>query len=86
MRDPEGIVSHAMKVKLTFRSDYYAQLFVKRMCEAWGLVKPAPTPEHVPTPKPSGESLSDSAATGWTIAIILVFVAYFILVVVTLLW
>jgi len=45
VRDPEGILPHAMSIKLKFRNGYYAQLFAKRIREAWGLVKPDPKPK-----------------------------------------
>jgi hypothetical protein len=45
VRDPEEILPHAMLIKLKFRNGYYAQLFTKRMREAWRLVKPDPKPK-----------------------------------------
>ena len=45
-----------MEVKLAFRSDYYAQLFAKRMRKAWGLVKPVVKPKPAPTPKTTPKS------------------------------
>ena len=80
--DPEGIIQNSMLIKLTFRSNYYAQLFAKRMREAWGLVKPEPKPKPDPKPKPEGGLGSDTPNDNLIGSFVLAAVVIFIIVMV----
>jgi len=80
MRDPEGIISHPMGVKLTFRSDYYAKLFAKRMREAWGLVK------SVAKPKKETVAKHKEVDTPWKIIFLAAFFGFVIPLILTILF